>query len=160
HQRAGQEHRKLATEPPMQRGLVAALLIVVGCHHETEPAALDAASTSPSAAAQTASAAGQRLAAAVEEWTTAVLRENPETATTLAVSEERAGGRYGDRVSDLSREGMERVVSLSRGLVAALEGIDRAQLLSTDRVTYDVLKASAEADVANASFGYGVYGSG
>jgi len=45
-------------------------------------------------------------------------------------------------------------------LLTALDGIDRAQLSAADRVTYDVLKASAAADVANASFGYGVYGMG
>ncbi len=139
------------------------LLLVSGCGHPNEgkaPATTPTAETPPTTKAPATSSTSERFNRLVEEWTTAVLRESPETATSLAVAEERAGGRYSDRVSDLSRAGMDRVVAISRSLLQSFESIDREQLTPSERVTYDVIKTSASADVANSAFGYGYYGMG
>jgi hypothetical protein len=49
---------------------------------------------------------GGELDAILDRLSTNILRESPESATSLAVSEEQAGGRYIDRLSDASREGL------------------------------------------------------
>ncbi len=154
----------------MQKRALVLLLIAAGCGHRKDGSAPAAATStdgpaasvdaSAPAAAAPANETSKRFNLVVEEWTTAVLRESPETATSLAASEERAGGRYSDRVSDLSHAGMDRVVALSRGLLQSFEGINREQLTPAERVTYDVLKNAASADVANSAFGYGYYGMG
>ncbi|MEZ0311402.1 MAG: DUF885 family protein [Myxococcota bacterium] len=154
----------------MQKRALFLLLLAAGCGHSKDGAApasataTDTPSATGDATAATPAAqvneTSKRFNLVVEEWTTAVLRESPETATSLAATEERAGGRYSDRVSDLSRAGMDRVVALARSLLQAFEGINRDQLTPAERVTYDVLKTSASADVANSAFGYGYYGMG
>ena len=155
----------------MQKRALVLLLITTGCGHAKDggapasPATPELTAAGPDGAAVAATAVPQndtskRFNLVVEEWTTAVLRESPETATSLAASEERAGGRYGDRVSDISRAGMDRLVALSRDLLQSFSGINRDQLSPSERVTYDVLETSASADVANSAFGYGYYGSG
>lgn len=146
---------------PMQKRAFFLLLIAAGCHHAKDgvaPTPGDAAAPAP--AVPQVSEVSKRFDGIVETWTTAVIHEMPETATGLALSEERAGGRFNDRTLDLSRAGLERLAALSRGLLESLATIDPAQLTQAERVTYDVLKTSAEADVANAAFGYGSYGMG
>jgi uncharacterized protein (DUF885 family) len=90
-------------------------------------------------------AADARLQAILERVSREVLSESPESATTLSVSEEQAGGRYIDRLSDPTREGLRRYRGyLERGL-RDLRAIDRASLQENDRVTLDVV-ATALAD--------------
>ena len=148
----------------MQKRAFFILLIAAGCHHAKDggtPVTSDLPATTATAPATgPTNDASKRFDGIVEEWTTAVLRETPETATSLALSEERAGGRFNDRTVDLSRPGLERLAALSRGLLVSLASIDPSQLTQAERVTFDVLKTSAEADVANAAFGYGQYGMG
>ena len=48
------------------------------------------------------------LHAILNRISTEILREAPEASTALAVSEEQAGGRYIDRLSDVSRESLRR----------------------------------------------------
>ena len=57
----------------------------------------------------TGSTRGGELGAILDRLSANILRESPETATTLAVSEEQAGGRYVDRLSDYSLEGLRRL---------------------------------------------------
>ena len=58
------------------------------------------------AAAPEQSRVSPELTSTLDHLTTAILKEFPDFATTLAVSEDIAGGKYSDRLPDLSSEGV------------------------------------------------------
>jgi len=95
------------------------------------------------------------LNAILDRLATQFLRESPEFATALAVSEEQAGGRYIDRLSDVSREGQQRQLDLTQAGLNELRALDRDRLQGQDRVTYDVVVAALEDSVATAQFKHG-----
>ena len=103
-------------------------------------------------------AAAAALTSALDHLTTAQLREDPELATSLGVSEELAGGKYSNRLSDVSAEGMERRVGILRDARAELARIDRAALSPEDAITYDVVATYIDNVTAAEKFGYGTYG--
>ncbi len=86
---------------------------------------------------------------------TNILRESPEFATSLAVSEERAGGRFIDRLSDVSREGLRRQRAVNEAAIAELQGLDRATLQGQEAVSYDVVLTALQNTVDAARFEYG-----
>lgn len=98
------------------------------------------------------------LTATLDRMVTATFKEVPEFATSFAVSQEIAGGKYSDRLSDLSREGIDRKSKLTRDMRAELGRIDRAKLSSADAVTYDVVAAYLDNVIAGQKFGFGSYG--
>ncbi|MEZ6023672.1 MAG: DUF885 family protein [Hyphomonadaceae bacterium] len=115
-----------------------------------------------------ASAAGLALAAGCAPTTTEsglapildqlaidMLRESPEYATSLAVSEEQAGGRYIDRVSDFSKAGRRRSQAISENALTQLRALGRDGLSHEDAITYDVVVTSLENDVAAGRFEFG-----
>ena len=83
------------------------------------------------------------------------LRESPEYATSLAVSEEQAGGRYIDRLSDASKEAFIRNRGIAERGVQELQGLDRATLSAHDAVTYDVVLTALQNQVESARFEFG-----
>jgi uncharacterized protein (DUF885 family) len=95
------------------------------------------------------------LNALLERLSTDFLRESPEFATSLAVSEERAGGRYIDRLSDVSREGQERQLQLAQRGLNDLRALNRDSLEGQDRVSYDVVVSALEDNVAASQFRHG-----
>ncbi len=100
----------------------------------------------------------QNLQGTLDGIATSILKEAPEYATTLAVPEKTAGGKYAHRLSDSSAEGLARAVKVARDARASLDRIDREQLPAADQVTYDVVATSADDMIAGAKFGYGTYG--
>jgi len=84
-----------------------------------------------------------------------ILREAPEFATSLAISEEQAGGRFIDRLSDLSKEGAHRRLQLSETAVADLQRIDRETLSEQAKVSYDVVETALSNSNGAARFDYG-----
>ena len=80
------------------------------------------------------------------------LRESPEYATSLAVSEEQAGGPYLNRLADASREGAARQLAVSERALADLGRVNRTSLSSQDQVTLDVVTTSLRNSVAAAQF--------
>lgn len=99
--------------------------------------------------------AGAQLTAVLDQLCIDILRESPEYATTLGVTEEQAGGRYIDKLSDSSREGFRRGRAIAERAVTALQGIDRARLTGQDVVTYDVALTSQQNQVAGSAFEFG-----
>ncbi|MGD9967811.1 MAG: DUF885 family protein [Hyphomonadaceae bacterium] len=83
------------------------------------------------------------------------LREAPEFATSLGVSEEQAGGRYIDRLADSSREGLRRQRAIAQRALESLGTIDQRKLDGQDAVTYDVVKTSLEDGLAAGAFEFG-----
>jgi uncharacterized protein (DUF885 family) len=100
----------------------------------------------------------QALKSALDTSVTAIFREAPEFATTLAVSEDLAGGKYSDRLNDYSSEGLARQLKVLQDSRAALDGIDREKLAPADQVTYDVVATAVDDMNAGRQFGYGTYG--
>ncbi len=99
--------------------------------------------------------AGPELSALLERISTDILREAPEYATSLAVSEEQAGGRYMDRLSDASKEGFLRGRAVGERAIADLRRINRDTLSAQDQVTYDVVSTAIENNLATAAFAFG-----
>jgi len=61
-----------------------------------------------------------QLNALLDRISTQILQNAPEFATSLAVDEAKAGGRYKDRLTDGSKEGAHRVLALSQQAVRDL----------------------------------------
>lgn len=79
---------------------------------------------------------------------TDILRESPEFATSLSVSEEQAGGRYIDRLGDYSRAGAERFLQIAQNAQTQLRALNRDSLEARDAVTYDVVMTALDDQVA------------
>lgn len=92
------------------------------------------------------------LNAILDQAATDFLRESPEYATMLAVSEEQAGGPYLSRVSDVSRAGLARTREVGQRTLEALERVDRASLSAQDQVSLDVVTTSLRNSAASAAF--------
>ncbi len=96
--------------------------------------------------------AGEQLSTVLDRIVTDVLKESPEYATSLAVTEERAGGRFVDKLSDSSKEGAARFKAvLERGL-ADLQAINRDRLSPQEQVSRDVVVTALEDDIAARHF--------
>ena len=97
-------------------------------------------------------AASGDLNTILDTLSTDILRELPEYSTSLSISEEQAGGRYIDRLSDASRAGAERLLQISQNAVTQLEAINRDSLSAQDAVTHDVVLTSLQDGVASAHY--------
>jgi uncharacterized protein (DUF885 family) len=116
------------------------------------PARLGASAASLVLAAYTQSTSGGELGAILDRYATDMLRESPELASGLGVSDAQAGGRYIDRLSDVSRDGLRRQRGIAEAALAALGHLDRASLCDQDRVTYDVVTTALRDTVDAANF--------
>jgi len=92
------------------------------------------------------------LTAILDRIATDTLRELPEYATSLAVSEEQAGGPYAARLSDASREGARRLRGVMEKGLADLQALDRASLSPQEAVSLDVVATSLQNDIDDARF--------
>lgn len=101
-----------------------------------------------------------RLKAALDDLAVRMLRESPERATGLAVSEAQAGGYFKNRLSDYSPAGLQRRAAVMGETLTELEQIDRGALKGEDVISYDVVKAHFSNALAGARFGFGSYGFG
>ncbi|WP_228126861.1 DUF885 domain-containing protein [Candidatus Viadribacter manganicus] len=97
-------------------------------------------------------AADDRLAEVLDRLATEFLRESPETATSLSVPVEQAGGAYMSRLSDPTRAGLTRVRGILEAGLRDLGAIDRNVLSETDQVTLDVVTTSLSDNAADISF--------
>lgn len=95
------------------------------------------------------------LNALLDRTATEILRQSPESATALAVSEERAGGRFVDRLGDNSREGTAAYRAMLESTLAEMRRIPRDRLPAGDQISYDVVEASFTDQLANISYDMG-----
>src|SRR5690606_8493156 len=107
------------------------------------------------AACNRATGGAPELSALLDQLSIDTLREAPEFATSLGVSEEQAGGRYIDRLADYSRDGLRRQRAIAERAVATLNTIVRSKHEGLDVVTYVVVKASLEDGLAAGAFEFG-----
>jgi uncharacterized protein (DUF885 family) len=100
-------------------------------------------------------APGARLTEILDRVSTDMLREAPERCTSLGVSEERAGGRFVDRMGDASKEGARRYRGILEAATRDLGAINRERLTSQEAVTLDVVTTSFENSIATQQFEIG-----
>jgi uncharacterized protein (DUF885 family) len=142
----------------MTRQLIAALILILaftGCSKREAPSAPDASARATQASTEAAASALRNF---IDRLTTAMLREDPEQATSLGVSEQVAGGKYSNRLRDDSPEGMARRTAILRNARDDLAKINRAALSADDAITYDVIGTYIDYVTAGEKFGYGTYG--
>ena len=118
-------------------------------------AVLSGCATATPAPAAPQPSESERLAALLDRVSTQILRESPERATSLGVSEQVAGGRYIDRLGDSTKEGARRYRGILEAALRDLGALDRTQLPARDIVTIDVVKTSFENSVANSRYEVG-----
>ena len=104
------------------------------------------------AAGCTTAAPGVQLAAILDRVSVEMLRRSPERCTSLGVTEEQAGGRYIDRVSDASKQGNRDYRAVLQGALEELGRINRDRLQSQDAVTHDVVSTSFRNSVDSSAF--------
>jgi uncharacterized protein (DUF885 family) len=97
-------------------------------------------------------AGDSQLGALLDRLSTDILRESPESATGLAVSEEQAGGPYNDRLSDVTREGVQRYKGILETGLRDLRALNRDTLSDADKVSLDVVATSFENDVEDLNY--------
>ncbi|MEZ5927589.1 MAG: DUF885 domain-containing protein [Parvularculaceae bacterium] len=83
------------------------------------------------------------------------LKESPEFATSLGVSEEIAGENYNARLGDYGFEADQRAREINEQYLQELRSVDRSALSGTAAITYDVLKVSYELGARRNEFPFG-----
>jgi len=99
--------------------------------------------------------ASAQLAAVLERAVNTAFRRSPEFCTSLGISEERAGYRFIDKVSDRSKAASRESRALTQAALNDLRAIDRNALPLRDQVTYDVVATAWENSLANSAFEVG-----
>lgn len=112
------------------------------------------AATSGPAVAQSASA-NSAFTTLLDRISTDILKEAPEYCTSLAISEERAGGRYIDRLSDASKAAGHRRQRYAERALAEMRAFDRSSLSAADKVSFDVVVTATENAIDVGRFDYG-----
>lgn len=97
-------------------------------------------------------ASDAQLQGILDRLVTQFLRESPETATSLAVSEEQAGGRYIDRLADPTRAGLARYRGILETGIRDLRALNRDSLPQADQVTLDVVSTSLSDNLSDLAF--------
>jgi uncharacterized protein (DUF885 family) len=124
-------------------GAGASVALLSGC--ASAPAAAPTPSADPAA----------QMNAVLDQAVANALRRSPERCTSLGLTQERAGYRFIDKLSDASKEGARLARAQTQDSLNALRAIDRETLQPRDRVTYDVVATSWENSLANAAFEVG-----
>lgn len=96
-----------------------------------------------------------QLNAILDEAVAQSFRRSPERCTSLGLTEERAGYRFIDKVSDASKAGARRARDEIQASLYELRTINRDWLGARDKVTYDVVATSWENTLANSAFEVG-----
>ncbi len=99
--------------------------------------------------------ASTRLTAVLDRAVAMTFRRAPELCTSLGITEERAGYRFIDKVSDRSKAAGREARALQQTALNELRAIDRASLPARDQVTYDVVGTAWENNLANSAFEIG-----
>lgn len=136
-----------------------AILALGACAHQNSvPTQLPAVQEAKSV--ESPASASQALSKELDALTLALLRESPEAATSLGLTEEQAGGRFNNRLSDYSISGLNRAADIGRNALAKLNAIPAADLTSQEKVSQSVVTKALGYGIDGTQFGYGTYGNG
>ncbi|MBY0562733.1 MAG: DUF885 family protein, partial [Hyphomonadaceae bacterium] len=100
-------------------------------------------------------AAAVRMNAVLDQAVANSLRRSPERCTSLGLTEERAGYRFIDKLSDGSKAAAREARAQMQASLNELRAINRDWLAPRDRVTYDVVATAWENSLANSAFEVG-----
>lgn len=129
------------------------LFIAAGCDRDARQAA--AQETTGETVAATEQDVSARFIAMTDRHAALVLREAPEFATSLGVSEEIAGEGYNARLGGYGFEANQRARELNERFLQELRGFSRSSLTGTAAITYDVLKEAYELGARRNQFDFG-----
>jgi uncharacterized protein (DUF885 family) len=113
------------------------------------------ASSGETTVAPVAGDASTQLTAILDRAVAMTFRRAPELCTSLGITEERAGYRFIDKVSDRSKAAGREARALQQAALTELRAIDRNALPRRDQVTYDVVATAWENNLANSAFEVG-----
>ncbi len=106
-------------------------------------------------AAPAAGDASAQLTAILDRAVAMTFRRAPELCTSLGITEERAGYRFIDKVSDRSKAAGREARALQQTALTELRAIDRNALPPRDQVTLDVVVTAYENNLATSAFEVG-----
>ena len=89
------------------------------------------------------------------DWTTEILRDDPELAAQAGLSEAQAGGPYASRLTDRSALALEARRGAALRRLVELRALDANALSSEDRLTFDIVAAQFAGAAAGAAFSFG-----
>jgi uncharacterized protein (DUF885 family) len=110
---------------------------------------------SDGAAAAGGGDATAQLNATLDRVVGEILRRSPERCTSLGLTEERAGYKFIDKVSDASKAAARDYRAVLQRALTELGAIDRSALSSQDAVTLDVVATSFRNSVDSGAFEVG-----
>jgi uncharacterized protein (DUF885 family) len=116
--------------------LTSFILVLAAC--DTNDKVASTQTKTPPTVAQTESTEENRFADVMASITRDWLSSSPESASALGVSEERAGGRYINRLGLTGLAGREKKMALVKTIVKRLEGLDMAALTKPQREMVEV----------------------
>jgi uncharacterized protein (DUF885 family) len=99
--------------------------------------------------------ASEQLTAVLDRAVAEILRRSPERCTSLGLTEERAGYKFIDKVSDASKAGARDSRAAAQRALAELGAIDRSGLSAQEAVTLDVVSTSFRNSVDAGAFEVG-----
>ncbi len=129
-------------------------LLLAGVGASAVLTGLSACSPKPKAAAPEI-AADPAFEALLAEIAVDAVRDVPEAATSLGLSEEQAGGRYKDRLGDRSQGQYERDRLRLMSWREKIAAFDRAKLSPAQAVSHDVMSYQFGAVADGAGYGHG-----
>ncbi len=99
--------------------------------------------------------ASARMNAVLDQAVANSLRRSPERCTSLGLTEERAGYKFIDKLSDASKQAARDAREQVSASLNALRAIERDALPLRDRVTYDVVATAWENSLNNSQYEVG-----
>ncbi|MGD9981140.1 MAG: DUF885 family protein [Hyphomonadaceae bacterium] len=103
----------------------------------------------------TPASASAQLTATLDRVVGEILRRSPERCTGLGLTEERAGYKFIDKVSDASKAGARDYRAMLQRALTDLGAIDRSGLSAQETVTVDVVTTSFQNSVDSGAFEVG-----
>jgi uncharacterized protein (DUF885 family) len=103
-------------------------------------------------------AEAQKLKSALDDITTQIIRHSPEMATSLGLTEQQAGYKFSDKLSDYSDAEQQAQIKLAQDAAQRMRTLDVAALAPGDAISVDVVETAMDDSAAGGQFGYGSYG--
>ncbi|MEO8352754.1 MAG: DUF885 family protein [Chthoniobacteraceae bacterium] len=142
--------QRLPFRRPRTVSLCAAVLAFVSSANCALADDVAAKKPEPARAAETA-----KFQEALASMTREYLKSQPETATTLAIPPEEAGGKYSDRLADRSEAEAVRTTTAMKAWLTAFENVDATLLSDSDRISLEVVKTAVANGLGTAEFAWG-----
>ncbi len=137
------------------RGVFAlGLLAAAACGENIAPAE-SGAPVEEAIVAEPEITASEAFIAIADEHAARVLRESPEFATFLGVSEDIAGAGYNSRLGDYGFEANQRARQMNEAFLQEIRGVEQSTLEGAAATTYEVLRDAYQTGAQRNQFDFG-----